>query len=388
MSDSDNDNDNLAPKTREIDVTAEMEALREREPGKVELAAKIAEEIRKEVGFEHNIRFEDGEFVLVASRRINDTQALEGEVTRAATVEGIVDHIIANDGHRIGYPPVNENAPGAGRAETESAARTVPPDPEGMNAEYAELAAASLRHFQRHTGSDWEDAPSDFLGDLMHFCDRNGFDFEHELERARRHYEEETAASNVEPQPDLSQQAHDVPLDDAVRESVTVDEAAKVWAAGWTGEQLEQWAARHAKAMDIRDGEDATIVMPSAPERDFLSIGFIVDRIADSLGRTVEMMLGAVYSFFVAEPKMTAQQVHDTLQAAGNVEALHAREVAAAAAVEGEAYEFRAMMSKNQEEAQNVRMSMLLGTDATAEANLGRDEYDNEREKEKSRLSL
>ncbi len=132
MSDSDNDNDNLAPKTREIDVTAEMEALREREPGKVELAAKIAEEIRKEVGFEHNIRFEDGEFVLVASRRINDTQALEGEVTRAATVEGIVDHIIANDGHRIGYPPVNENAPGAGRAETESAARTVPPDPEGM----------------------------------------------------------------------------------------------------------------------------------------------------------------------------------------------------------------------------------------------------------------
>ena len=99
MSDSDNDNDNLAPKTREIDVTAEMGSVAPKcEPGKVELAAKIAEEIRKEVGFEHNIRFEDGEFVLVASRRINDTQALEGEVTRAATVERIVDHIIANDG--------------------------------------------------------------------------------------------------------------------------------------------------------------------------------------------------------------------------------------------------------------------------------------------------
>ena len=74
----------------------------------------------------------------------------------------------------------------------------------------------------------------------MHFCDRNGFDFEHELERARRHYEEVTVGSTWSPYPDLSHQPDYVPLDDAVRELVTVDEAAKVWAAGWTGEQLEQ----------------------------------------------------------------------------------------------------------------------------------------------------
>ena len=44
-------------------------------------------------------------------------------------------------------------------------------------------------------------------------------------------------------------------------------------------------------------------------------------------------MLGAVIGFFVDEPKLTAQQVHDTLQAAGNVETLHAREVDAAAVI-------------------------------------------------------
>jgi hypothetical protein len=249
-------------------------------------------------------------------------------------------------------------APKAREIDPESAARTVPPDPEGTNDAYAELAAASLRHFQRHTGSDWDDAPSDFLGDLMHFCDRNGFDFEHELERARRHYEEETAAIDVEPQPDLFQQAA-APAHETPRETIEVR---------------------------VDNFVDETEVMPSAPERDFLSMGFVVDRIADSLGRTVEMMLGAVYSFFVAEPKMTAQQVHDTLQAAGNVETLHAREVAAAAAVEGEAHEFRMMVAKGEQETRNVYLGMEAGTNATAEATLGLDAYEPQRRKQTQSL--
>ena len=70
----------------------------------------------------------------------------------------------------------------------------LPPDPEGQNDDRAEWAAASLRHFQCTTGTEYEDAPSDLIGDLMHWCDRNGMDFERELNRARRHYQEETAA--------------------------------------------------------------------------------------------------------------------------------------------------------------------------------------------------
>jgi virginiamycin B lyase len=50
----------------------------------------------------------------------------------------------------------------------------LPPDPENMNGDRAEWAAAALRHFQCCTGTDYDDSLPDLLGDLMHWCDRNG----------------------------------------------------------------------------------------------------------------------------------------------------------------------------------------------------------------------
>jgi hypothetical protein len=76
-----------------------------------------------------------------------------------------------------------------------AAARPTPPDPEKMNDSRAEWAAASLRHFQSCTGTDFDDALSDLLCDLMHWSDRNGFDFDGQLTRARTHYEAETSRS-------------------------------------------------------------------------------------------------------------------------------------------------------------------------------------------------
>jgi hypothetical protein len=73
------------------------------------------------------------------------------------------------------------------------ARRQLPPDPEGMNGDRAEWAAAALRHFQCTTGCDYEDSLGDLLGDLMHWSDRNNFDFEAALFRARGHYQAETA---------------------------------------------------------------------------------------------------------------------------------------------------------------------------------------------------
>ena len=67
------------------------------------------------------------------------------------------------------------------------------PDPEKMNGDRAEWAAATLRHFQCMTGCDYEDSLGDLLGDLMHWSDRNNFDFEAALCRARGHYAAETA---------------------------------------------------------------------------------------------------------------------------------------------------------------------------------------------------
>jgi hypothetical protein len=71
--------------------------------------------------------------------------------------------------------------------------RKLPPDPENMNRGRAQWAGAALRHFQCVTGADYEDALGDLLANLMHWCDRNNFDFELALFRARGHYQAETA---------------------------------------------------------------------------------------------------------------------------------------------------------------------------------------------------
>lgn len=68
----------------------------------------------------------------------------------------------------------------------------LPPDPEGMNDNRAAWAADALTCFRTATGTDAEDAVCDLLTDLMHWCDRNGQDFGHELTRAEDHYAAET----------------------------------------------------------------------------------------------------------------------------------------------------------------------------------------------------
>lgn len=78
-------------------------------------------------------------------------------------------------------------------APTVETAQPLPPDPEKMNGDRAEWAAAALRQFQCATGCDYEDSLGDLLCDLMHGSDSNNFDFEAALCRARVHYEAETA---------------------------------------------------------------------------------------------------------------------------------------------------------------------------------------------------
>jgi len=70
----------------------------------------------------------------------------------------------------------------------------LPPDPKRRNANRARCAAAILAEFQRQTGADREDALSDLLADLMHWCDRSAQDFPEKLRRARNHYVAETDA--------------------------------------------------------------------------------------------------------------------------------------------------------------------------------------------------
>jgi hypothetical protein len=74
--------------------------------------------------------------------------------------------------------------------------KQLPPDPERMNDRRATWAHRSLATFRADTGADEGDAVCDLLADLMHWCDRFGQDFNRVLERARYHYEAETAGND------------------------------------------------------------------------------------------------------------------------------------------------------------------------------------------------
>lgn len=73
-----------------------------------------------------------------------------------------------------------------------STSNHLPPDPEGMNEKRSSWAQDALDRFMRVTGTDREDVLTDLLGDLLHWCDRNGVDFDNELRKGRSHYEAET----------------------------------------------------------------------------------------------------------------------------------------------------------------------------------------------------
>lgn len=80
-----------------------------------------------------------------------------------------------------------------GKLKEFSKPTALPPDPENMNDSRAEWAGLALSTFMERTGADQEDALGDLLGDLMHWADRQNFDFDLALERARWHYEAETS---------------------------------------------------------------------------------------------------------------------------------------------------------------------------------------------------
>lgn len=73
----------------------------------------------------------------------------------------------------------------------------LPPDPDAMNSKRASWANTAIRAFQFQTGTDDEDIIGDLLTNLMHWCDRNNHDFGIALDRARLHYEAETASHDI-----------------------------------------------------------------------------------------------------------------------------------------------------------------------------------------------
>jgi hypothetical protein len=75
--------------------------------------------------------------------------------------------------------------------------KPIPPDPEGQNDDRASWAAHAIEAFSditnmRNDGEDDETILGDLLTDLMHWCDRQGIDFDTKLITARVNYAVET----------------------------------------------------------------------------------------------------------------------------------------------------------------------------------------------------
>lgn len=77
-----------------------------------------------------------------------------------------------------------------------SEAKPLPPDTDGLNGQRSEWVHEGLKAFAVATNMniavEADDVAADFLADLMHWCDRNGQDFEQLLARGRNHYSAET----------------------------------------------------------------------------------------------------------------------------------------------------------------------------------------------------
>jgi hypothetical protein len=82
-------------------------------------------------------------------------------------------------------------------AATNPAGKQLPTDPDSLNDDRALWAEAALQSFMDGTGCDQEDALGDLLTDLMHWSDRNNYDFAAALERARGHYDAETGGKEA-----------------------------------------------------------------------------------------------------------------------------------------------------------------------------------------------
>lgn len=91
------------------------------------------------------------------------------------------------------------------------------------------------------------------------------------------------------------------------------------------------------------------------------------------LAKTMGRLLGGLFGFLVAEPKLTPQQVRDRVRAESNEEVRHARAVDAATQETEEARdEQRFRQAKTQQE-QDLSLGLRHGRPVTREANIGRE---------------
>jgi hypothetical protein len=130
-------------------------------------------------------------------------------------------------------------------------------------------------------------------------------------------------------------------------------------------------AGQEAVAESIQDGAQRTVAAAHATvdraER-------ISERVLSWISGQFEKAVHYMAEFLAPEPKMTRQQVHDTLQAnVGNLEKDYAQAVDAAQQADAAAYEQQAHELKTAEQQGDLSLAQRFGRNATREANLGKE---------------
>ena len=179
---------------------------------------------------------------------------------------------------------------------------------------------------------------------------------------------------------DAGEKLHEIDLQEAQAQPEIVTEAVQTQQT--TVETRAPGAPEEARTASEAVGLE--LFEPPTAAKNFLSGWFIARAVTERLSRAVDIVLGTIIGYFVDDPKMTEQQIHETLQARGNIETIRAQEVAAAAQEDRVAYEYSALAAKSAQQEKDVYLSLMLGTPPTAEANLGRDEYEHQREEQRS----
>jgi hypothetical protein len=112
----------------------------------------------------------------------------------------------------------------------------------------------------------------------------------------------------------------------------------------------------------------------------------VISGFGAAIANRIEAAMEFLHDIVTPPPKLTAQQVHDTLQAhAGNLEKDNAQAVAAAVQDTEAARDWQTLALISAQQEKDLRLSQALGTNVTAEANLNRDPADRQREHDRER---
>jgi ATP-dependent exoDNAse (exonuclease V) alpha subunit len=169
----------------------------------------------------------------------------------------------------------------------------------------------------------------------------------------------------------------------------TATENIHAWhtAAQEAAQRPERSAASETRAGQ-QSASQAPEIVPAAPSEPAAEIMRGAERtvggIFGGLARMAESVLGGIFGFFAgAEPKQTAQQVHDRQQAAGNVETQHVEAYEAAQQEKDERLNELLDQIRRQDADRDLSFSQRYGTPPTREADpRERDEgYERERER-------